>query len=54
MQVHYFHNHNAYKHILAEIYSNLNIKHIFELKNKKIPASCNRTSFQEFYKFCET
>ena len=25
MQVHYFHNHNSYKHILAEIHSNLSI-----------------------------
>ena len=25
IQVHYFHKHNAYKHILAEIHSNLSI-----------------------------
>ena len=25
MQAHHFHNHNAYKHILVEIHSNLNI-----------------------------
>ena len=49
MQVHYFYSHNAYKHLLAEIHSNLRIKHIFGLEDKKIPASPSGTSFQEFH-----
>ena len=51
MQVHHFHNHNAYKNISIEIHSKLNIKYIFGLENKKIPASSNHTFFRNSTNF---
>ena len=40
---------NQYKKAIYHLKRN---KHIFGLGNKKMPASPNHTSFQEFYQFC--
>ena len=53
MQVHYVNNNHAYRRILVEIHSNLNIKYIFGLENKKIPASSNPNFFRNSTNFAK-